>query len=308
VAQAEKAWALLLEPLPGAGMLRAADAAQFTCAGVGRSEPDLAERPSLSDDFPGSWDQQRVRDELERLRAAKNSAESASRAKSAFVSRMSHELRTPLNAILGFSQLMRMEAEAGDLVVKPHRVALIETAARHLLDLVNEVLDVSRIEAGHVDVRLSTFNPHGVVVEAVALLQQQADNAQVQVSDHVAAMPGFTVKGDRLRLKEVLINLVSNAIKYNVQGGRVEVRAQALEDGVEISVADTGVGLDAKQLSALFQPFNRLGAEASGVEGTGMGLFVSRRFMELMGGSIDVSSQPGVGSIFRVRLSVPRAA
>ena len=246
--------------------------------------------------------------EAARLRAARDAAESASRAKSAFLSRMSHELRTPLNAILGFSQLMRMEAEAGDLVLRPHRVTLIETAARHLLDLVNEVLDVSRIESGHVDVRLTAFSLQQVLAEALPMVLGLAEKSRVTVSDLTAGLAGLMVLADRLRLREVLINLLSNAIKYNVHGGRVDIDASVQGDRVLVSVADTGRGLDAGQLAGMFQPFNRLGAEASGIEGTGMGLFVSRRFIELMGGTIEVNSQPGVGTIFSVRLNTPPAA
>jgi PAS domain S-box-containing protein len=270
---------------------------------TGRAHFDEFGRPHR---FVGcAWDSS-PEHEAARLQAAKDAAESASRAKSAFLSRMSHELRTPLNAILGFSQLMRMEAEAGDLVLKPHRVALIETAARHLLDLVNEVLDVSRIESGQVQVLLSSFPLHEVVGEALPLVQGLADKAGVSLHDHLQGTTPLVVLGDRLRLKEVLINLLSNAVKYNVSGGRVDVRAQAQDDGMALSVADTGQGLDAVQLAGMFQPFNRLGAEASGIEGTGMGLFVSRRFVELMGGSIAVDSRPGAGTMFSIQLPVPR--
>jgi PAS domain S-box-containing protein len=244
--------------------------------------------------------------EAARLLAAKEAAESASRAKSAFLSRMSHELRTPLNAILGFSQLMRMEAEAGDLVLKPHRVTLIETAARHLLELVNEVLDVSRIEAGQVHVQLGAVVLQDVLAEALPLVQGLADKSGVALHDHAAGAPPRTVLADRLRLKEVLINLLSNAVKYNGRGGRVDVHVQSTLDGaVALSVADTGRGLDTLQMAGMFQPFNRLGAETSGIEGSGMGLFVSRRFVELMGGSISVDSRPGSGTIFTVRLPAP---
>ena len=243
--------------------------------------------------------------EAARLRAARDAAESASRAKSAFLSRMSHELRTPLNAILGFSQLMSMEAEAGDLVLKPHRVTLIETAARHLLELVNEVLDVSRIESGQLQVHLARIDIQGVLHDAAALLDGLAKERGVSVHDHVSAQAGLPVMADRLRLKEVLINLLSNAIKYNVRGGRVDVRACTVGGHVELTVTDTGRGLDEQQLANLFQPFNRLGAEATGVEGTGMGLFVSRRFMELMGGSIKAASRVGEGTTFTLTLNPP---
>jgi len=243
--------------------------------------------------------------EAARLRAAKDAAESASRAKSDFLSRMSHELRTPLNAILGFSQLMRLEAEGGDLQLKPHRVALIESAARHLLDLVNEVLDVSRIESGQMQVRMTAVPLQPLLGEVLGLLEGQAAQAAVQLHDHTARAlrpHGLVVQADRLRLKEVLINVISNAIKYNLPGGQVQIDAATTDGELVLTVLDTGRGLDKQQMTGLFQPFNRLGAEASGIEGTGMGLFVSQRFMELMGGRIVVSSRPGVGTMVQLLL------
>jgi signal transduction histidine kinase len=249
-----------------------------------------------------AWDCS-VEHEAARLLAAKASAEAASRSKSAFLSRMSHELRTPLNAILGFAQLMRMQAEAGDLLLRPHRVELIETAARHLLDLVNEVLDISRIDSGQMPLNPVPLDLREVVAESLGLVQAQAQAAGVALADETAAGPPLPLCGDRLRLKEVLINLLSNGIKYNNPGGTVRVWSSQDDGGARLlHVADTGRGLSPAQLKDLFQPFNRLGAEATGVEGTGMGLYVSRRFVELMGGSIEVQSQPGQGSHFSVRL------
>jgi signal transduction histidine kinase len=251
-----------------------------------------------------AWDSTPEHDAA-RLLAAKESAEFASRSKSAFLSRMSHELRTPLNAILGFSQLMRMEAEAGDLTLKPHRVVLIETAARHLLELINEVLDVSRVESGQLELRLLRFDLRDAVRECLPLVLGQAEAAGITIEDQTASGPPLWVLGDRLRLKEVLINLLSNAVKYNSAQGRVDISARDLGERVELTVTDTGRGLDEKQLAGLFQPFNRLGAEALGVEGSGMGLFVSKRFVDLMGGGLDAASAPGQGTTFTVTLNAP---
>jgi len=248
-----------------------------------------------------AWDSSPEHEAL-RLLAAKEAAESANQAKSAFLSRMSHELRTPLNAVLGFAQLMRLEAEAGDLVMKPHRVTLIESAARHLLELVNEVLDVSRIESGHVEVRLLPLDLRRSLAEALPMVQGQAETLGVALDASACEGEPCTVLGDRLRLREVIINLLSNAVKYNVPGGRVECRIDGVDGGVELSVADTGVGMSVAQQAELFQPFNRVGAEKSGIEGSGMGLFVSRRFVELMGGAVRLASAPQQGTTVTVRL------
>jgi signal transduction histidine kinase len=254
-----------------------------------------------------AWDSSPVHEAL-RLLAAKQAADSANQAKSAFLSRMSHELRTPLNAILGFSQLMRLEAESGDLVVKPHRVELIENAARHLLDLVNEVLDVSRIESGRLTLSREPCDLNRLIAEAASMVQGLAERHRVTLTDQAQARPGCHSMGDPLRIKEVLINLLSNAIKYNRPGGQVHVDAEAVGGKVRVRVSDTGRGLSEQQLAGLFQPFDRVGAEATGIEGSGMGLFVSRRFVELMGGRIEVRSRLGEGTLVQVLLAAASAA
>jgi PAS domain S-box-containing protein len=247
-----------------------------------------------------AWDTS-LQHQAQQLLSAKQAAESASQAKSEFLSRMSHELRTPLNAILGFSQLMQIEAKAGDLVVKPHRVELIESAARHLLDLINEVLDVSRIEAGEMPVRLLACGLYDIVQESLPMVQGHADSEHISLHNHVAKNATW-VQADRLRLKEVVINLLSNAVKYNLHGGRVDVYAQPIGGHIELIVVDTGRGMSQEQQAQLFQPFNRLGAENLGIEGTGMGLFVCRRFAQLMGGELQVHSEVGQGTAVKLLL------
>jgi two-component system, cell cycle sensor histidine kinase PleC len=267
----------------------------------GRAQPDPSGRAVRL--VGCAWDSSPQHEAMQ-LVAAKEAAEAASRAKSAFLSRMSHELRTPLNAILGFSQLMRLQAESGDLVLRPQRVELIENAARHLLELVNEVLDVSRIESGQMDVQLVEVDLTAVLGEVMPLVRGQAESRGISMHLPQPLLPQHAL-GDRLRVKEVLINLLSNAVKYNVAGGHVMVTVTRIEQQVVVNVADTGAGLTERQLADLFQPFNRVGAERSGIEGSGMGLFVSRRFVELMGGRIDVRSRPGAGTTFSVVLQAP---
>lgn len=241
--------------------------------------------------------------------AAREAAEAASRSKTAFLSRMSHELRTPLNAVVGFTQLMRMDYARGDAQVKPQRLEMMEQAARHLLDLVNEVLDVSRLESGQVQLTLEPVALAEVADDCVALMQGLAEQARVNLlwppdAPDAPARGSLHVSADRLRLKEVLINLIANAIKYNRPGGRVELRLTADATEVHLAVTDTGCGMDPALLDQLFQPFNRLGADRTRIEGSGLGLYVAHRFVTLMNGRIDVSSQPGTGSTFV--LSLPR--
>jgi PAS domain S-box-containing protein len=243
----------------------------------------------------------------EQLRLRQERAESASRAKSAFLSRMSHELRTPLNAILGFSQLMQMDQARPGSTPHPEWPHHIEQAARHLLALINEVLDVSRIESGRLDLDLRDIGLQSVIEHCLPLVQTLADSHAVTLKAPVTSEPPVMVYADALRLKEILTNLLSNGIKYNRPGGLITLSAEALGPIVEISVDDTGIGMTDEQLRDLFQPFNRVGAERTAVEGTGMGLFVSRRYAELMGGLLQARSTPGVGSSFVLRLPVGRS-
>jgi len=236
------------------------------------------------------------------LRTAREEAENASRAKSEFLSRMSHELRTPLNSILGFAQLLEMDQGTP---AQQAQVRHILRAGRHLLGLINEVLDIARIESGRLALNPEPLALRPLLQEVSLLLSPQATAADIQLH-----LPGdlplsLNVQADRQRLVQVLLNLLSNAIKYNQRGGQVEVQVTADSREVALSVIDNGPGIAPEDLQRLFTPFERLGAAASEVEGTGLGLALSKSLLEQMDGSLSVHSEPGQGSTFR--LTLPRA-
>ena len=240
------------------------------------------------------------------LESARERAEVASRAKSEFLSRVSHELRTPLNAMLGYAQLLTLGDERPLSPAQAERVRLIETAGWHLVRLIDDVLDLSRIEGGHMTLSLETIDLRAVLADAARLVgpQAAAHGVAIALPDTDDARPAaWSVHADGTRLRQVFVNLLSNAVKYNVAGGRVDIALVEPAQGmVGVRVADTGAGLDAQQLSRLFAPFDRLGVEASGIEGTGIGLVITKRLLELMDGRIEVESTPSVGSRFTVFL------
>jgi PAS domain S-box-containing protein len=232
---------------------------------------------------------------------ARAEAERANHAKSEFLSRMSHELRTPLNAVIGFGQLLELDD------MDPRQCEAVEQilkAGRHLLELINEVLDISRIEAGTMTMSLEPVHLGSVLAEALSLIRPLADAAHVRLVANPSECADLYVHADQQRLKQVLINLVSNAVKYNRRAGEVSVHCTELADGrVEVAVTDTGRGMSAEQLERLFEPFDRLGAERTDVEGTGLGLSLSKGLMEAMAGAITAESEPGTGSTMRVQLN-----
>jgi signal transduction histidine kinase len=247
--------------------------------------------------------------ELERARQDKAAAEAANRAKTEFLSRMSHELRTPLNAVLGFSQLLEIDRADSLSDGQRRRVKLIREAGEHLLRMIGDLLDLTRIESGSLQVQLDAVPMLALAEEALDMLRPQAEVAQVRLSLQLKGQT-LAALADRTRLRQVLLNLLSNAVKYNRAGGSVDVliapaRPAEGKAWLSITVQDTGVGIDAADLPHLFEPFNRLAQARGGVEGTGIGLSVTRALITLMQGRIQVSSQPGVGSSFRVLL--PRA-
>jgi PAS domain S-box-containing protein len=237
-----------------------------------------------------------LRESEERYRGAARTAEAASQAKSEFLSRMSHNLRTPLNSVLGFAQLLQM----GDLNDQQREsVEYILIAGRHLLDMINEVLDLSRIEAGGLVLAIEPFPLAELLSELLDLIRPALLDQRAELHFDAASAHNLSILADRQRLKQVILNLLSNAIKYNRTGGAVRLECVVMQDDrVRVRVSDDGPGIAPEHLSRLFTPFDRLGAETSGVEGTGLGLVLSRELVEAMGGTIGVESRVGQGSTF----------
>jgi signal transduction histidine kinase/CheY-like chemotaxis protein len=243
--------------------------------------------------------ERRVAERTRELSAATADADRANRAKSEFLGRMSHELRTPLNAVLGFGQLLQMDALSDK---QREGVEHILRAGRHLLGLIDEVLDISRIEAGRLQLSLEPVPVQATLRHAVELIRPTARGLDVGVRlEDVDER--LHVLADRQRLQQVLLNLLSNAVKYNRPRGTVTASGEPAGAGrLRISVTDTGEGIAADKLDRLFVPFDRLGAEATGIEGTGLGLALSKSLVEAMGGVLHVQSRPGEGSTFSVEL------
>jgi signal transduction histidine kinase/CheY-like chemotaxis protein len=233
---------------------------------------------------------------------ARQDAELANGAKSEFLSRMSHELRTPLNSILGFSQLLEMDDLRPD---QRDGVGHIIKGGRHLLELIDEILDISRIEAGRMRLSIEPVAVTPIVAEAVGMVDPLAAARGVTLAVSASDAGGVYAMADQQRLKQVLLNLLSNAIKYNHENGSVAVTCSVTAAGrVRITVADSGWGIASECLEGVFEPFERLGAEQTQVPGTGLGLALSRRLCETMGGTLDVESEPGVGSEFTIELAL----
>jgi signal transduction histidine kinase len=262
-----------------------------------------------------------VRDDLERrveartaelrvanegLLAAKEKAELADRAKSEFLANMSHELRTPLNAVIGFSEVLR-DAIMGPLDIRyRHYAADIHSAGRHLLDVIGDILDLSKIEVGRLDLRDEVVSIIDVIDACRRVLAAKADTASVQLVLDLA--PGLQrVRADELRLKQILLNLLSNAVKFTPAGGKVTVTASTASAGMVITVADTGIGMEAADIPVALEPFRQIdGALSRSYEGTGLGLPLAKRLAELHGGWLQIESAPKQGTTVRLHLPAER--
>jgi PAS domain S-box-containing protein len=240
---------------------------------------------------------QQLADTNAELEMTNRELERANRLKSEFLASMSHELRTPLHTIIGFSELLAEELE-GPLNQKQQRfVRHIHTDSLHLLELINDVLDISKIEADRLELRPEAFDLTALVAESLASVRSLAE-AKSHKLETALDVP-TALEADRLRIKQVLVNLLSNAIKFTPEGGRIRLEASVQEPFVVVSVSDTGVGIPPEEHESIFDKFHQVGATTKGVrEGTGLGLAITKRLVEQHGGTISVQSQPQRGSTF----------
>ena len=246
--------------------------------------------------------------EVAQRQQAEEAAARASRAKSDFLASMSHELRTPLNAVLGFAQLLQSYSEPPLTDEQNDYVEHILSGGRHLLSLINEVLDLSKIEAGKAELAIEAVGAAAAMRDSLSLVRSMAEARGIAIDDRSEAAAAVRVMADPKRFKQVLLNLLSNAVKYNSEGGVLTLEAETTAAGmVCVRVSDTGPGIPAEKCGEVFQPFRRLGAGATEVEGTGIGLSISRQLVEAMGGEMDFDSEVGAGSRFWFTLPLAEA-
>jgi signal transduction histidine kinase len=231
--------------------------------------------------------------------------EAASRHKSEFLANMSHELRTPLNAIIGFSEVLseRMFGELNDK--QDEYLKDIHASGQHLLSLINDILDLSKIEAGRMELEVTEFDLPTAIDNALTLVRERAARRSIALNTAVDERVG-QVHADERKIRQILLNLLSNAIKFTPEGGRIHVEARSVNESIEVSVTDTGVGIAPEDQDSVFEEFRQVGTAEKKVEGTGLGLALSRKFIELHGGKIWVESQVGEGSTFTFTVPVRR--
>lgn len=240
--------------------------------------------------------------EAEMAHMARATAEAANREKTKFLSRISHEIRTPLNAIMGFAQLIQLDKDDPATPAQMVRLGHILKAGQHLCRLIEETLDVARIELGRIPIELVDIELGQLMDEVLNMCEIQAAQAGVHIDAAYRSSKDVSMRADPSRLRQVLLNLVSNAIKYNRRGGWVRLEVEECSEAVTITVRDNGIGMTSAQLAGLFDPFNRLGREASDIQGSGLGLVLARQLVELMEGELVIQSEAAIGTIASVKL------
>ena len=247
-----------------------------------------------------------IEDISERVNAEKNlilardEADDANKAKSQFLSSMSHEFRTPLNAILGFSQILEIQTTDDN---SKESLKEIINAGYHLLDLIDDIMDLSKIEVGKIDLSIKSHKLNDLLSDSLSLIKPMADKRSILIDNQISPSSDIAINVDEKRFKQILLNILSNAVKYNNENGKIIIECSFVEKNIlYLSVTDTGEGLTSKQQKNLFKLFDRAGAERSNIEGTGLGLVISKDLIELMGGTIGVESEVGKGSSFWVRV------
>ena len=243
-----------------------------------------------------------VREQAENLDQARQDIEFANKAKSQFLSSMSHELRTPLNAIIGFTQLLESDPDHPLSDNQRENLQHIKAAGTHLLSLINEVLELAKLEAGRMDFNISSTALVDVLYDTVPMIQPLAEERGLTFVAPALERRIPNVMVDATRLRQILLNLLSNAVKYNTENGEIVLDCAVKGDSLRISVSDTGIGISQDLQDQLFQPFSRLGREDTGIEGTGIGLTLTKELVEHMNGEVGVNSAQGKGSTFWVEI------